>query len=428
MRGRKWTEDEDNLLRQLVQLHGKQWSIIASKMENRTASQVSSRWEKCIDPSLLKGPFSHEEDQIVIDYVNKHGPSNWPRLAEILKVRSPKQCRERWFNHLDPNLSKESWTREEDLTILEQHTKIGPKWSVISHFLPGRSDNAIKNRWNSSISKRVQYNQSGPPTLLEENVKKSQKSEKCKAKLTVNPIPIPAQQTDYTVRWNVQLTSKSGRNPYPNAIYIPPQQLQPPQLEQAQQMQMQQQKPQGMPQALPQGIMQIPQQQMYQYPPVQYPALQTMPAPLTAQQVPPPLEQAPEAKNIQMIHPQIQQQPQQVNPQVTITQKPIQPQQQPPQTVLAQPANPQQQQQQATNNNQPPPAQASTAGPLQSNPPPGITPKDGQLFSFNPFGAPSTPLSFDIFSPTSPSAFNLFQSPRGSLLSPHKPSDRYIFK
>lgn len=190
MRGRKWTKEEDSILRELVGAHGKQWSLIASKMENRTASQVSSRWEKCIDPSLTKGPFSPEEDRKVIDYVNKNGPTNWPRLAEILKVRSPKQCRERWFNHLDPNLSKESWTMEEDLIVLEQHTKIGPKWSAISRYLPHRSDNSIKNRWNSSISKRIKYDANGTPILIDESQKRNAKQEKQKSRPLLHPLPI----------------------------------------------------------------------------------------------------------------------------------------------------------------------------------------------------------------------------------------------
>ena len=373
MRGRKWTEQEDSLLRQLVQQHGKQWSVIASKMENRTASQVSSRWEKCIDPSLLKGPFSHEEDQIVIEYVKQHGPSNWPRLAEKLKVRSPKQCRERWFNHLDPNLSKESWTREEDLIIFEQHNKLGPKWSAISHFLPHRSDNAIKNRWNSSISKRIQYNSNGQPILLEDSIKKSQKTEKTKARPYIQPLPIPP--TPLPSRWNVEITSKHGR------IAFPQQQI-------------------FLPQMAPIPTQISPQQ----------PSIQTISSvPMDQQQI-----QIPPGQifNYPIQFTQMQQPPQQTAQQIQITQPPQAPAMKETTGVAAKSTVP-----------IPAPPTAPPQATPQQQPANASKPAEGESFPFTPFGA-STPLSFELFSPTSPNPI-FFQSEG---MSPFKRSDRNVFK
>jgi hypothetical protein len=155
-----------------VGIHGKQWGVISSLMEDRSAAQISARWEKCLDPKLTKGPFTPEEDQTIIDYVERNGPQNWPALCAILVSRSPKQCRERWLNHLSPGISSVPWTKEEDIAILQNYSKIGARWSLIAQFLPGRTDNSIKNRWNSSISKRIQTDARGVRILGPDYAKK----------------------------------------------------------------------------------------------------------------------------------------------------------------------------------------------------------------------------------------------------------------
>jgi hypothetical protein len=163
---RNWTKDEDVLLTDLLDKHGKQWGLIASHLSGRTTTQVASRWEKCLDPMLHKGPFTPEEDQLIMNYVSQNGPRCWPRITSIVANRTAKQCRERWFNHLSPDIVKAEWSQQEDELIFQYYTVHGGKWSAISKLFPGRSDNAIKNRWNSSVSKRLQTTAEGVQTVV----------------------------------------------------------------------------------------------------------------------------------------------------------------------------------------------------------------------------------------------------------------------
>ncbi|KAH0931372.1 hypothetical protein HID58_008489 [Brassica napus] len=134
---------------------GKNWKKIAEYFKDRTDVQCLHRWQKVLNPELVKGPWTKEEDDMIVQLIQKYGPKKWSTIARYLPGRIGKQCRERWHNHLNPAINKEAWTQEEELVLIRAHQVYGNRWAELTKFLPGRSDNGIKNHWHSSVKKKL---------------------------------------------------------------------------------------------------------------------------------------------------------------------------------------------------------------------------------------------------------------------------------
>ena len=105
-------------------------------------------------------PWTSIEDEAIRSLVMSNGTQHWASIAKLLvtkhgiKGRSGKQCRERWHNHLNPTVKKNSWELQEEITLFQSHLDHGNKWAEIASFLPGRTDNSIKNHFYSTLKKQ----------------------------------------------------------------------------------------------------------------------------------------------------------------------------------------------------------------------------------------------------------------------------------
>lgn len=152
-KNQKWTKEEDELLENLVeQYQGRSWKVVSGYLPGRSAIQCLHRWTKILKPGLVKGPWTPEEDKILINFVKQYGAQDFSDCSKIIHGRNNKQCRERWFNVLNPQVIKGEWSLEEDYLIFRLYTAFGGKWIKFIPFFNGlRAENSIKNRFYSTI-------------------------------------------------------------------------------------------------------------------------------------------------------------------------------------------------------------------------------------------------------------------------------------
>ncbi|EHA8591200.1 transcription factor RAX2 [Cocos nucifera] len=122
----------------------------------------------CDKANVKRGPWSPEEDAVLKDYIERHGTvGNWIALPQKAGLkRCGKSCRLRWLNYLRPDIKHGGFTEEEDLVICTLYNKIGSRWSVIASKLQGRTDNDVKNYWNTKLKKKVITGQISLPTNI----------------------------------------------------------------------------------------------------------------------------------------------------------------------------------------------------------------------------------------------------------------------
>ncbi|KAK3144148.1 hypothetical protein QOZ80_4AG0309350 [Eleusine coracana subsp. coracana] len=115
----------------------------------------------CDGKGVKKGPWTPEEDKLLVDFVQANGSGNWRLLPKLAGLnRCGKSCRLRWTNYLRPDIKRGPFTTEEHNSILQLHGIVGNKWSMIAAQLPGRTDNEIKNYWNTHLKKQLRLESS----------------------------------------------------------------------------------------------------------------------------------------------------------------------------------------------------------------------------------------------------------------------------
>lgn len=169
--------------------------------------------------SAQKKPWTDREDRVLAEAIEKLGAQSWSRIAKCLPGRIGKQCRERWHNHLSPTVKKGNWTQEEDEIIFQQHKVVGNQWALIARHVRGRTDNAVKNRYYSTMRKLKRQKAKSQKTQIQDQ-KRLKRTESRNLRIETNlPTSLynePASCYNVPINWDqpVQLS--------PSGLSLPP--------------------------------------------------------------------------------------------------------------------------------------------------------------------------------------------------------------
>ncbi|KHN30839.1 myb-related protein 306-like [Glycine soja] len=131
----------------------------------------------CDKIGIKKGPWTPEEDIILVSYIQEHGPGNWRSVpSNTGLMRCSKSCRLRWTNYLRPGIKRGNFTDHEEKMIIHLQALLGNRWAAIASYLPQRTDNDIKNYWNTHLKKKLKKMQIGGGSDDDNNDDKSNSS------------------------------------------------------------------------------------------------------------------------------------------------------------------------------------------------------------------------------------------------------------
>ena len=148
-----WSPEDEQKLSELVNTFKFNWRLISEQIRLYTPTQCRNHWNRILKNGNIKGPWSEQEDKLLMEWVKKNGAKNWTKCSEYVYGRSGKQCREHWNNSLNPTLIKGNWTSEEDFLIMYFYKKYNGSWKKIINLFEGRTENSIKNRFFSQLRK-----------------------------------------------------------------------------------------------------------------------------------------------------------------------------------------------------------------------------------------------------------------------------------
>ncbi|EQC31459.1 hypothetical protein SDRG_11057 [Saprolegnia diclina VS20] len=163
----KWTQDEDDLLRQAVDKYGpRNWKAIAKHVGRRNHAQCLQRWRKVLFPGLRRGNWSHEEDCLLQSQIatlsQQSGKLNWASVAAGVPGRTAKHCQERWRNYLNPSIKRGPFEADEKQKLTELYNTWGNQWTRISEAIPGRCPVDCKTTWQNLNPNFKQSDRPGP--------------------------------------------------------------------------------------------------------------------------------------------------------------------------------------------------------------------------------------------------------------------------